>query len=107
VWNGVPEAEVIRIIQENDYVAARKVVRANKSFLQAIVGMCLMVNDDKKTKNKDMVYNIALHGAHRYLGENPSIEKAWDLEGGWRSHCDGPGKNIRLASQAFAKSGLI
>lgn len=110
LWKGVDEKETIRIIQENDYIAARRVVRANKEILQAIAKMCIMVNADRNdttTERENIIYKLAVCGAHNFLAEDHTIEDAWNIDGAWRSHCDGIGKNIREASRTFATKGLI
>lgn len=115
------ESETIRIINECDVEAARKVLTHNAEFLKRIIEVKYMnwwtsgPNVDA-VKAAEYVYNAIMNGAESIIKEPTNIEANWNLLGAkstvkgkeldnsayanstldstWRMHSDGPGKNV-------------
>ena len=115
------EAETVRIINECDVEAARKVLRQNEEFLKRVIEVKYMnwwSSGDKLDPfaAAEYVYNAILNGAETIIQEPHNIEANWNLlgadslvegkelqpsdyansglDGKWRMHSDGSGKNV-------------
>jgi hypothetical protein len=86
------ESETIRIINECDVKAARKVLRKNEYLLKKILDT--KYNNLKKT---DFAFSVIIRGMESVIKDATDIEKNWDIGGTWKTHCDGPGKNVTEA----------
>jgi hypothetical protein len=83
------EKETIRIINECDVVAARKVMEVNKKFLDT-----LFYNIYHDPAKSSLAYDIMFKGLE-YVVENPTdLVNNWKLVGGWTGHCDGKDANM-------------
>lgn len=115
------EAEVVRIINECDVTAARKVLTENKETLLRFLEVKYLNwwSSGEKLDPAEAAlyaYNVILNGAESVVKDPTNIEANWNLLGtkslveeknleakdysnselrdGWRMHCDGAGKNV-------------
>lgn len=84
------EKETIKAINECDVKLARKILLRNKDLLKEVIGIKYGGNREKI----DFVYEIIMNGAESVVQDMNDIEKNWNLGGEWRTHSDGPGKNV-------------
>ena len=116
------ESETIRIINECDVDAARKVLKTNEEFLKRILEVKYLnwwSSGDKldPIKAAEYAYNAIMNGAESIIADPTDIEANWNLlgakskvdsekelkssdysnsndDGTWRLHSDGAGKNV-------------
>lgn len=114
-----PEAETVRIINEHDVDAARKVLSRNEQFLKRLIEVKYYSWWDVHNKPNvplaaEYVYNVIMNGLESVVADPTNIEGNWNLNGAesaittedkttrinafkdgtWLMHSDGPGKNV-------------
>lgn len=83
-----PEEEAIRIINECDWKAAKKIMTKNKKFL-----LQLFQSTYHNDKASEVRYKIMHNGAHNYLETPKDLESNWSLGIDWITHCGGRNKS--------------
>lgn len=96
------EAETIRIINECDVEAARKVLAHNSEFLKRIIEVKYMnwwqAGDGiNPVVAAEYTYNVIMNGLESVIADVHDVAGNWNLNkknGQWLMHSDGPGKNV-------------
>lgn len=102
-WKG-SEKETIRIIQECDVEAARKVLDLNKDLMIGILSAAYG-KDVPGTEIKSgapMVFDIYRNGIESAVANPTDMVNNWCLNGSgkaWLTHCDGQGKQVATAKK--------
>lgn len=86
------EKETIRIINECDVDAARKVMETNNNLVVQILSSKLNIKE-----NAEWAFKIITKGMETILKDPYDLETNWNLSGKWITHCDGAGKNVSKA----------
>lgn len=97
-WKG-SEQEVIRIIQECDVKAARKMMEDNKHVYFALLRKSYPGQGEDRTK---LAYNVFLNGINKVIASPNDLTKNWSLNGGWVNHSGGESRCWSTASTKIA-----
>ncbi len=97
------EKETIKAINECDVKLARKILLRNKKLFKEVIGI-KYTGDWEKI---DFVYNVIMNGAESVVKDMTNIEKNWNLGGVWKTHSDGPGKNVLTSLPIIEKKEKV
>lgn len=94
-WEGNTE-ETLEIVMDNDIDKARAVLDRNKDMFRQI---CKVITGAHyyEPAHLDMAFKVWRNGIDSVVKDPKDIVGNWNLEGGWITHGDGPGKNWEKA----------
>ena len=107
-WKG-SEGETIECVKNCDAKKAREIMERNKPVLVKIMQAMHIYEYEREdtrglgtVENAELVYKIFFDGMESAVRDPTNISGNWDLEGGWRTHSDGEGKNWKTAWKTIA-----
>lgn len=92
------EKEIIEVINSCDVKGARKMLLKNETIFKELLRYKY---DDKNMV--DGAFRMFMEGIDEIVAEPKNFFKNWNLDGNWRTHSDGPNKNVIGAFKSINK----